>query len=137
MKINDVLDEAKTRLGTTEDTKLAGELGTYLQRLTNWRNGKGEPDLYAIWRLGEITGRDVMEIMAIIEAERDKRPEVKAFFEKILETGSYKKVLVAATAMGMLMSPFGSGDAAAATINNALAHGTNHAVQIVEAMFIM
>ncbi|HEY9102528.1 hypothetical protein [Chitinimonas sp.] len=121
MKINDVLDEAKQILGTTEDTKLAAEMGTYLQRVTNWRNSKGEPDIYAIWRLAEITGRDVMEIMAIIEAEREKRPEVKAFFEKVLEAGTYKKVAISALAAGLLFSPFGlgGGDANASTSTEA------------------
>jgi hypothetical protein len=115
--INTLLDEAKEKMGGISDNKLGAELGCSSQVLSNWRVSKGEPDKYACWRLAEITGRDLYEIIAIIEAERDKRPEVKAFFEKILETGAYKKVAVALVGAAALTSPFGAGDAGAAPLN--------------------
>jgi len=117
--VNELLDEAKAKLGGVSDNKLSDTLGCSSQVLSNWRASKGQPDIYAIWRLGEITGRDVMEIMAIIEAEREKRPEVKAFFEKVLEAGTYKKLAVSALAAGLLFSPFGlgGGDAKASNAN--------------------
>ncbi|QNM98691.1 hypothetical protein [Chitinimonas koreensis] len=138
MTINDLLNEAATQLGKVSDATLSKELGAYQSKLSNWRHGEGQPDLYAIWRLAEITGRDVMEIMAIIEAERDKRPEVKAFFEKVLETGAYKKVIAAGIGMGAMLSPFGSGDAAAAAMTHLSPAGLDGAaIAAGMAMFIM
>jgi len=115
--INALLDEAKAKRNGMSDAKLADELGCSAQVLSNWRIGKGEPDKYACWRLAEITSRDLREIIAIIEAERDKRPEVKAFFEKILKSGAYKPVIIGAAASALLLSPFGNGDARADTQN--------------------
>lgn len=116
--INALLDEAKAKKSGMSDAKLADELGCSAQVLSNWRTGKGEPDKYACWRIAEITGRDLREIIAIIEAERDKRPEVKAFFEKILKSGAYKQVIIGVAAGSMLLSPFGHGDARTSTQNS-------------------
>lgn len=121
--INELLDAAAERLGEDgkplSDAKLSVRLGAYQQKLFDWRNGRGQPDTYAVWTLGEILKMDPLEVSAIIEAERAKSEERRSFWESQLKRfRSTTEVLALAMAMSVIYGTLPYSEAKAALITD-------------------
>ncbi|SFZ77609.1 hypothetical protein [Chitinimonas taiwanensis] len=105
--LNDLLEAAAKKLGTDEkpisESRLGDELGAYKQKLYDWKNGRGQPDTYAVWRLAEILKMNPLEVSAIIEAERAKSDERRSFWEDQVKRfrSSIQAVLLG---LGLLMA---------------------------------
>ena len=70
-----LLDRAKRLCEPPTDYQLAKRLGISAQRLSNWRRREQTPDNEGAWKIAEILGPPIPEVIAYIEEDRAKTPE--------------------------------------------------------------
>lgn len=91
MIVNQVLDAAKKAVGIDTDYQLAKALGLSTAYLTRYRKEQQTPDAYVCTRLAEMLGVEPFELLAEIEAETEKNPVRRAFWEGKRKTGQSAK----------------------------------------------
>ena len=70
--IDALLNRVKEVQKLPSDYALAKSLGLSTQHITNWRSGKGLPEPATAVRIAELLDRPAMEILAVIEGERER-----------------------------------------------------------------
>lgn len=83
----ELLDKAKEVTGATSDYKLAQVLDIPKERISDYRNGKRKPDVYACARIAAAINRDPLEIIALVEAEAAKSETQRAFWRSFKFSG--------------------------------------------------
>lgn len=111
MDINELLDECKTKLEITSDYKLAKELEISTARVSEYRNRKTIPDIYACFKIAEILGKSPSVVLAQVQAVFNKNEAKRLYFKRFFTIAGLWIVL------GQL-SPNYNG-----LISNAYAHG--------------
>lgn len=79
-----LIDKARTLCQPPTYYRLAKKLEIGHQTLSRVRNRGGTLDNEAATRLAELLGQPPMDVIAIMESERAKTPEKKAFWERRL-----------------------------------------------------
>lgn len=79
-----LIDKAKTLCQPPTDYKLAKQLGIATQTISRMRHKNGTLDNEAATKLAELLGQDPYDVIAVMELERAKTPEKKAFWERKL-----------------------------------------------------
>lgn len=79
-----LIDKARTLCAPPTDYQLAKRLGINQATVSRCRNRGGTLDNEASTRLAELLGQDPYDVIAIMELERAKTPEKKAFWESKL-----------------------------------------------------
>lgn len=82
MKIEELVEKARTRLGVDTDYKLAKALGWHQQKISNYKNGRMADDAEAI-ALAKAAGLEPKKVLAEMHAERAKSPEIKKLWKEI------------------------------------------------------
>ena len=83
--VNDLLDEAKEKNGYKSDNQLAIALGITRGAISHYRQNVAKPDAFTIARLSDFTGRPLAEILAMIEAEREKNKEKREYWKDFMK----------------------------------------------------
>lgn len=83
MDINFYFDQAKKKLNITSDYALAKAIGTSQPQIVNCRKNKRIIDLYTIFRICEILEKDPLEMITQREAENEKNPDKKEYWESV------------------------------------------------------
>jgi len=79
--INDLLDEAKQKTKIESDNALAKRMGVTRTTISYYRHNKSKPDIYAISRLADLTGRPIQQIIALVEIEKEQPEEKRKYWE--------------------------------------------------------
>jgi len=77
------IDEFKKRLHIPSDYQLAAELGVKRQQVSRIRNNQVAIGRGKCLRIAEVLRIEPMEIIATIEANKEKNPELKAMWIKL------------------------------------------------------
>lgn len=85
--ISKLLDEAKDKTGIPSDYALAQAIGIKRATISGYRHGKSAPDVYAMSRLADLTGRTLTEVIAMIEVETETDEAKKEYWK-----GFYKRL---------------------------------------------
>lgn len=106
----EIIEAMKRKLSVTSDYALAKKMRWRTPRVSNYRNGVSHLDTFAALQAAEVLGEPPLKIIAIVEAERTKRPDQKRRWQELA------KASVVATAMiaGGIFSP---GEAKASPIS--------------------
>jgi transcriptional regulator with XRE-family HTH domain len=91
MDITKVLDAAKEKLEISSDYALANMLSLNKQRISDYRKGDRVPDAYACARLAEVLEIDPFALLIEVEADAEKNPVRRAFWEGKRKTGQSAK----------------------------------------------
>lgn len=79
-----LLERAKRKTGKTESA-LAKKINVTQSAFSNLkRPERGGPDAYIVYRLAELAGERPDKALAKIEAEKEKDPKKRAYWEKFL-----------------------------------------------------
>lgn len=97
----ELLKACKQALGVETDYKLAKALDVHRSLVSAYMAGTRIPDVYAAFRIAEILGRDPVEIIAQIEAERAKSEKRKGYWNLFWQRATKRAVI------GMLALTFG------------------------------
>jgi predicted transcriptional regulator len=84
-KAKELLLECKIKLGVKSDYKLAQALEINPARVSAYMSEKETPDTYTAVRVALILKRDPTELIAIIQAEKEKNPKRQAFWLDFLQ----------------------------------------------------
>ena len=86
MKATELLELVKVKTETPSDYKLAQLMGLSKQKISDMMAGKVKPDAYTYMRIAEILERNVIEIMAEVEAEKAKTEERRKYWDAKAKT---------------------------------------------------
>jgi transcriptional regulator with XRE-family HTH domain len=73
--------QCKVKLGIKSDYALAKALGINRGSMTGYMTGKRQPDAYMAVKMAEVLGVHPMLLLAEFEAETEKNPDKRAFWE--------------------------------------------------------
>ena len=85
--INDLLDSCKTALNARSDYHLAQMLELHKARISEFRSGKGIPDVYACTRIAMALEKDPLEIIAMVEGGTAKSETQREFWRTFKFSG--------------------------------------------------
>lgn len=85
-KISSLVLEAARTAGTA--SKLAEKLHTTSSRVSEWKTGRVRPSASEVAYMADLTGKNVFDTLADIEAERD--PEFAEFWEEMKRHKKHK-----------------------------------------------
>jgi len=105
MKLSSLMDAAKARLNVETDYGLAKRLKTPTGHIAEMRSGKRGAPLDVAYKMAIILELDPAQVVAELEAEREKNPERQAFWRSFLS----RAAMVAATLACTLAWSFSSG----------------------------
>lgn len=71
-KVVELIDEAKHQCGIESDYALADAIDVGRQAISDARKGRFVPGPYILLRLAKMANRDIGQVIAEIEAERDQ-----------------------------------------------------------------
>lgn len=74
-KVVELIDEAKHQCGIESDYALADAIDVGRQAISDARKGRFVPGPYILLRLAKMANRDIGQVIAEIEAERETRPK--------------------------------------------------------------
>jgi transcriptional regulator with XRE-family HTH domain len=111
MKPNDYLDAAKKKLNLQSDYSLAHVMKVPKQYVQEIRKGKRAVPLSAAYWLAITLEIDPAELVADLEAQREKNPERKAFWKSFL-SHARRNVLLACMLALSFSAGLGSGQGA-------------------------
>lgn len=95
----EILDAVRAARQLTSDYQLAALLETSTQRISNWRNGRHTMDNAMGVKVAGIIGREPLEIIAILEAERATTTELRKFWRTVAATAAAIFAAVGAVAL--------------------------------------
>lgn len=81
MNIIELLEQSKTKLKISSDYALAKALEINQARLSDYRNGKANPDPYALVKIALLLDLDPLALIAETEAQTEKNPVRKGFWQ--------------------------------------------------------
>lgn len=96
----EILDAIKRRLSIASDYKLAQAMGVSRQSVSQWRNGVYHLDVFASAKAAELLGEPHIKIIAIVEAERTKRPEQVKYWKELAKASMIATALIAGGVFG-------------------------------------
>jgi len=97
MKQSEYLDAAKERLNLPSDYALAKRLGVSPQSMTGWKNGSRNIPLDMAYKLAITLEIDPAQVVADLEAQREKSPARKEFWQGFLQRAAMLIAMVACT----------------------------------------
>lgn len=97
------LGELKKHWGIESDYALAKKLETSGSVLHSYRTGRTRFDNYMCMRVAEILHLDPMLVIADIQAEREKRPEVKKYWINLAQSLRHTAALLAVVMLSALL----------------------------------
>lgn len=97
MQANDLLNAAKDRLKLESDYALAKRLNLPRQSMPGIREGKRNLPLDVAYRLAIILEVDPAQVVAELEAERERNPQRAEFWRSFLSRAAVLTVTVACT----------------------------------------
>lgn len=100
MKPNEYLDAAKTRLKIESDYELAKRFGAHTGSIAEIRNGKRAVPLDVAFKLAITLELDPAQVVADLEAQREKNPTRQGFWHSFLS----RAAVVAALACTLALS---------------------------------
>lgn len=112
MKIEKYLDEAKRRLDIASDYALAKKMEVPKQYIQEMRKGKRGTPLSAAYWLAITLELDPAEVVAELEAEREKNPGRREFWKSFLSHASKAAVLLLCMLVWGFSAGVGSGQGA-------------------------
>lgn len=83
--LKEILDEAKARAGFKSDRQLSLALGQSGSAVSNYRQGISKPDNFACAHLASLTGRELTEIIGLIEAQRATNNAKKEYWQDFMK----------------------------------------------------
>ena len=86
MKTSDYLDVLLKQRGRGASAELARKLGIHRAAITNYQTGHRIMDDYTAAKVAEALGIDQMELIAQANAEREKDPAKRAYWEEKAKT---------------------------------------------------
>ena len=109
MKASNLFDDAKQRVNVISDYAMAKRVGLPPQSIPAMRKGKRPMPLDVAYKLAIILEMDPAQVVAELEADREKNPERQAFWRSFLSRAACLAVTLACT----LAWSFSSGHMAA------------------------
>lgn len=104
--IESLLDEAKLKAGFKADNELALAIGVTRQAINHYRKGRSTPDDYAKSRIADLTGRQLREVIAKIEAENEPNEEKRKYWENLAKRiGGIAASLLISVTLNMTPTP--------------------------------
>jgi transcriptional regulator with XRE-family HTH domain len=91
MKTAEYLDLVLKERAKGVNAQLARLLGVHRAAITNYQTGDRVMDDYTAARVAEVLGIDEIEVIAQANAEREKDPEKRAFWEEKAKTAREKR----------------------------------------------
>ena len=91
MKTAEYLDLVLKQRAEGVNAQLARLLGVHRAAITNYQTGDRVMDDYTAARVAEVLGIDEIEVIAQANAEREKDPEKRAFWEEKAKTAREKR----------------------------------------------
>jgi transcriptional regulator with XRE-family HTH domain len=88
MNAKELLLECKVRLKLESDYALAKKLDIPRARMSEYMNGKVNPDVYALTRIALTLGRDPIRLIAEYEAATEKNEVKKTFWQGFISRAS-------------------------------------------------
>jgi hypothetical protein len=95
------LDALHAHFHITSDYKLGLKLGCSRGLMSSYRTGKSHFDDYMCMKIAEILGLPPLQVIADIQAERERRPHVKVYWEHLAQQ---LRMAARATAAGVILS---------------------------------
>jgi hypothetical protein len=90
----ELLDALKRRLSITSDYALAKEMGWSVSRLSNYTRGVSHLDTFGALQVADKLGESPLKIIAIVEAERTKRPEQRKRWQELAKASMFATALI-------------------------------------------
>jgi hypothetical protein len=90
----EILDAVKRRHSITSDYQLAKLLGKSTSGVSNYRCGRSHLDDLTAVRCAELLDESPLKLIAIVQAERTKRPEEKRKWEEIAKVALFASALI-------------------------------------------
>lgn len=87
MKTIEYLDTLKNRHSLTSDYQLAKLLETSTPVISHYRTGKRVMDDYTAAKVAELLELEPLEVIAAANAERERDPNKRAYWEKLVQSG--------------------------------------------------
>ena len=115
MTNEELLEKVKEKTGITSDYKLAQVLDIPRERISDYRKGKRDPDVYACTKIAIAIGVPPIEIIAEVEA-RSAPTENKRTFWRDFRLHAGKAAVIA---LALSFIPTWSTDVNASTLNEA------------------
>ncbi|WP_018507899.1 helix-turn-helix domain-containing protein, partial [Thiobacillus thioparus] len=91
MKTAEYLEMALTKRARGVNAELARMLGIARSAITHYQTGHRIMDDYTASKVAEVLGIDEMELIALANAEREKDPEKRAYWEGKAKTAREKR----------------------------------------------
>ena len=91
----EILDAIKRRHSITSDYKLAELIGVSKQAVSKYRHGVCSFDNLTAFKVAELLGESPLKILAIIGAERTKRPQDKKRWQELAKASLFATALIA------------------------------------------
>lgn len=106
MKLNELIDKAKTRANLTSDYALAKALGIKTGHVSGWRKGARHPSTEEAIQLATLAGLEEMPVIAAIEYEAATTEKKKEFWKCYLEQrGITAALCMTVMAISILTTP--------------------------------
>lgn len=87
MRTVEYLDALRVATGAQSDYALMKHLGVKKQTISRYRNGIGQFDDSVAIRVAELLGKEPIEVLAAVNAERTHDENARAAWLKLLEKG--------------------------------------------------
>lgn len=82
MSTQGLIERVKVKLGVESDYAMAQKLDIQSGRISDYRHGKRVPDVYAISKFAKVLEVDPWRLVEEIEAQTEKNPKRKAYWER-------------------------------------------------------
>lgn len=110
----ELLDAVKRQQSITSDYELARELGVSRQAVSKYRHGACTFDNLTAFRVAELLKMSPVKVLAIIGAERTKRPEQRKKWQEIAKVAIFASALIGAGVFAPAGSARGSASSSSA-----------------------
>lgn len=81
MNAKELLLECRAKHGWLSDYRLAKELKISTARISDYKSGKRNLDIYALVKIAETLGKDPIELIAQYESEHEKNAEKRDYWQ--------------------------------------------------------
>ncbi|MBW8851145.1 MAG: helix-turn-helix transcriptional regulator [Xanthomonadales bacterium] len=96
MKTKDVIDSARDLCTPTTYKALAKRLGVEPSAVSNWTNGRAQPDAVSCAKLAEITGIPLARVLGIVGEARAISREEKAVWRRLASAAAITGIMLLA-----------------------------------------
>jgi transcriptional regulator with XRE-family HTH domain len=101
MITKDILIKIKCEKNLTSDGQLAKKIGCSRQDVSHWMNGRNLPSPYWTAKIADAADMTLEEVTALVQLEKEKNPEKREYWNRLL-SGAAIVILSVAANMGLM-----------------------------------